>query len=88
MRKVLPNNTGLKSPAQIFKKDPKKQNMNALKYLTRDEMKNVKGGNIDEMACNMCCWDHNPTSCSSCNTFTWCSRGSSLKPCDTSCHGN
>ena len=52
-----------------------------MQKLSKDEMKNVKGG-LTAPGCYMCCWDDRPTICSAC-TYSYstapCTSGAS--PC-------
>jgi len=57
--------------------------------LTREQMKNVRGGYIQPSAndvvatYNMCCWDNAPSSCSYCAVGTVCQENSHLVACST-----
>ncbi|SHM46370.1 hypothetical protein [Mucilaginibacter sp. OK098] len=59
--------------------------------LTREQMKNVRGGyalppngGVDDAATyNMCCWDNQPSNCSYCAVGTVCQANSHLVACST-----
>jgi hypothetical protein len=58
--------------------------------LTREQMKNVRGGYMlppdgggGTATYNMCCWDNAPTSCSYCAVGTVCQESSHLVACST-----
>jgi hypothetical protein len=58
--------------------------------LTREQMKNVRGGYVlpptgdgDAAHYNMCCWDDTPSSCSYCAVGSVCQEKSHLVACSS-----